>query len=51
MTIYMDVLHDSVLGEKDEPITVINLLHIKANLLKKLFCAAAPLSRGSKWKK
>lgn len=35
MAIDMDVLHDSVLGEKDEPITVINLLHIKANVLKK----------------
>lgn len=34
MTIYMDVLHNSILGEKDEPITVINLLHIKASVLK-----------------
>lgn len=51
MTIYIDVLHDSILGEKDEPITVINLLHIKANVLKKLFCAAVLFSRGRKWKK
>lgn len=47
-TIYMDVLHDSILGEKDECITVINLLHIKANVLKRLFCAVGLFSRGRK---
>lgn len=46
MTIYMDVLHYSILGEKDEPITVINLLHIKASVLKQLFCAAVPFGGG-----
>lgn len=51
VTIYMGVLHDSVLGEKDEPITVMNLLHIKANVLKKLFRAAVLFSVGRKWKR
>lgn len=46
VTIDMDVLHNSILGEKDEPITVINLLHIKANVLKQLFCAAVLFSGG-----
>lgn len=46
MTIDMDVLHSSILGEKDEPITVINLLHIKANVLKQLFYAAVLFSGG-----
>lgn len=50
MTIYPDVLHNSILGEKDEPITVINLLHIKANVLKQLFYAAVLFSGGRKWK-
>lgn len=51
MTIYMDVLHDSILGEKDEPITVINLLHIKANVLRKLFCAVVSFCLRRKWGK
>lgn len=51
VAIDMDVLHDSVLGQKDEPITVINLLHIKANVLKKLFCAAVLFSVGIIWEK
>lgn len=51
MTIYLDVLHDSILGEKDEPITVINLLHIKANVLKKLFCSMVLFSVGRKMEK
>lgn len=51
MTIYMDVLHDSILGEKDEPITVINLLHIKANVLRKLFCALVSFCLRRKWEK
>lgn len=49
MTIYMNVLHNSILGEKDEPITVINLLHIKANVLKQLFYAAVLFSGGRNW--
>lgn len=51
-TIYMDVLlHDSILGERDEPPTVINLLHIKANVLKELFCVAVLFSVGRKMEK
>lgn len=46
MAIYMDVLHNSILGENDEPITVINLLHIKANVLKQLFYEAVLFSGG-----
>lgn len=39
MAICVDVLHDSILGEKDEPITVINFLHIKASAEEAFLCS------------
>lgn len=50
MTVCRDVLHHSVLGEKDEPIRVINLLHIKANMLRKK-SSCSILSIGRRWGK
>lgn len=50
MTVCRDVLHRSVLGEKDEPITVINSLHIKANALRKK-SSRSILSIGRRWGK